>query len=195
MSIVSFWCAFDARLQFSKPKRLWQYYPRCPYRKTLSASPSFRIIHAEVSLVSRLLVSPRLQPEKKTSLLTRGKQRTRSTDVVLSICLAPEKTGFCFVLGKSALMFRNKTSVPRGCTLLSHPQVKNVACPRICPTSKWAWHVHYYYFFLVGTCISCLQWALIVQEAWTQESGLIWSNLHLWLPHKKECSKVKASLI
>lgn len=147
MSIVSFWCAFDARLQFSKPKRLWQYYPRCPYRKTLSASPSFRIIHAEVSLVSRLLVSPRLQPEKKTSLLTRGKQRTRSTDVVLSICLAPEKTGFCFVLGKSALMFRNKTSVPRGCTLLSHPRVKNVACPRICPTSKWAWHVHYYYFF------------------------------------------------
>lgn len=101
MSIVSFWCAFDARLQFSKPKRLWQYYPRCLYRKILSASPSKpQIIHAEVSLVSRLLVSPRLQPEKKTSLLTQGKQWMRSTDVVLSICVAPEKTDFCFVLGK-----------------------------------------------------------------------------------------------
>lgn len=129
MSIVSFWCAFDARLQFSKPKRLWQYYPHCLYRKILSASPRFRIIHAEVSLVSRLLVSPRLLPENKPSLLTQGKQQMWSTDVVLSICLAPEKTGFCFVLGKSALMFRNKTSAPRGCALLSHPQVKNVACP------------------------------------------------------------------
>lgn len=194
MSIVSFWCAFDARLQFSKPKRLWQYYPHCLYRKILSASPRFRIIHAEVSLVSRLLVSPRLLPENKPSLLTQGKQQMWSTDVVLSICLAPEKTGFCFVLGKSALMFRNKTSVPRGCALLSHPQVKNVACPDLSDLQV-SLACALLLFFWVGTCISCLQWALIVKELWIRESGLIWSSLHLWLSHKKECSKVKASVI
>lgn len=87
-----------------------------------------------------------------------------STDAVTSICLAPEKRDFCFVLGKSALMFRNKTFAPRGCTLLSHPQVKNVVCPRICLTSKWAWHV---FFFLLLFCFfKLLHVCRVYSEPW-----------------------------